>query len=329
MHRVTAVPTADDLECISITPKDGDDAGASTSAIKTVWVLTPEFEARAQEAKAHAWRLLHSPITTVFLGCITTLVVGFFAHARFASPVLQPMAPPFSPAPPTMPSPLPPSWPPPPPRPAPPPLPPLPRQPPPPPLAPILFAHHPHLNCWWDGNGAEEAESVKGGAANEVTTVNGCKEACKALAGCEGFLFRQGQKHGVCYRRTQIDPALCHPDAHLDLYILRAVQQKMVPSEALGLPPPNVAFEMHPHLNCWWDGNGAEEAESVKGGAANEVTTIDGCKEACLALTGCEGFLFRQGQKHGVCYRRTQIDKSLCHRDQYLDLYIMKPDWKV
>ena len=95
-------------------------------------------------------------------------------------------------------------------------------------------------------------------------------------------------------------------------------------------PPPhqpiNVepTWEKHPQRNCWWGGHGAEEVDSPKGTAVARATTVEACKEACIAVSlptlFCDGVLFDEAR--GKCYRKTSIYVPRCSRDPNFDLYV-------
>ena len=129
-----------------------------------------------------------------------------------------PMPPPPHPDPPNTPppSPTPPSSPPPPPIPSSPPPPP---SSPPPPASPAIYWElHAHLNCWWGGHGSEEVDSPLGAFVNGIDSLDGCKDACLAVSGCEGILWHLSD--AKCYRKRSITPSRCASDEGFDLYII-------------------------------------------------------------------------------------------------------------
>lgn len=93
-------------------------------------------------------------------------------------------------------------------------------------------------------------------------------------------------------------------------------------------------------MNCWWDGHGAEEVDTPRGSAVQGVTTLAGCKAACVASDDdgsssawpvarramaankpfCDGVLFNMNT--GQCYRKASVDVSRCPSDGQFSLYL-------
>ena len=126
-------------------------------------------------------------------------------------PPPSPPPPPPRPRPSVAPSPLRSPSPPPPRPPSPPPAPlPPPPIPVPSPLAPPpTWTTHPHLNCWWDGHGADEVDSPAGSHVAGVLSMHACQSACLASPVCEGVVVPANADSLRCYRKTRINIAMC------------------------------------------------------------------------------------------------------------------------
>ena len=99
-----------------------------------------------------------------------------------------------------------------------------------------LWTRHAKLNCWWDGNGAEEVDSPRGSSVKGVRTLEACQHACIVLPVCQGVLFTADRK---CYRKTAIVIERCHADAHIDLHLLGSrVPPSPPPPPSPPAPPP-------------------------------------------------------------------------------------------
>ena len=99
-----------------------------------------------------------------------------------------------------------------------------------------LWTRHPKVNCWWNGNGAEEVDSPRGASVKGVRTLDACKTACLEHASCQGVLWTAGK---ACYRKTAIAVERCHTDAHIDLHLIGSrVPPSPPPPPSPPLPPP-------------------------------------------------------------------------------------------
>ena len=186
------------------------------------------------------------------------------------SPLLSPAPAPASTSPPPPPppplplqSPLPPH----PPDPSPPKVSPSPLSPSPSPLAPVApvwtWSKHKHLNCWWNGNGAElEIDKPRGSAAPGVTTLAACKAAClEARPACEGVLF---SREGKCYRKGKINVEKCNTGAQdLDLYYLEIPSPPSPPLLPPVPPRPPLARGIEAINKRFRDGRPSDRLEEV------------------------------------------------------------------
>ncbi|KAL1511410.1 hypothetical protein AB1Y20_006210 [Prymnesium parvum] len=244
---------------------------------------------------------------------------------------LPPLAPPPSlpsrpePPPPSSPV-LPPSPTPPLPSPAPPPPPPIPSPPPPP---QIVWELHSNLNCWWDGNGADELwPSKRGESISGVHSVEGCRTACLAHARCEGFYMNsQGLRN--CYLKTNIKLEACHAFFEGDMFVRAAPSPPPPrPSPPSPLRPPfipsgAVSWDVHPNLNCWWDGNGAQELKDPDHTIWN-FRSVEECKAKCLTKPECEGLLVSKPAKN--CFLKASIEIGRCQQDPGGDMLVWRRD---
>ncbi|KAL1500238.1 hypothetical protein AB1Y20_012911 [Prymnesium parvum] len=89
---------------------------------------------------------------------------------------------------------------------------------------------HAKLNCWWNGNGAEDVDVPRGSSLPGVLGVEPCQQACARHAGCQGVVLL-GQ---ACFRKSAVDLRRCHADERTDFYLLAA---RVPPSP----PPPPAA----------------------------------------------------------------------------------------
>ena len=130
---------------------------------------------------------------------------------------------------------------------------PLPDSPPPPTVpSPVPHAEwtlHPSLNCWWGGNGALVELEPRGESAPDVSDIEGCKQACLNLPGCDGVLASKpsdlparGPAEGYrCYRKGGLLPTSCQADDALDLYLVSYVQGAFAPQAP---PPPPLSPQL-------------------------------------------------------------------------------------
>ena len=103
------------------------------------------------------------------------------------------------------------------------------------------FSHHPHINCWWNGNGAEEVDAPRGSSVPSVRSLEGCKEVCLQEPSCEGILWQASKSK--CFRKTALKPERCQIDKYFDLYLITT---RVHPS-----PPPPPAPPSPPSPPPW------------------------------------------------------------------------------
>jgi len=92
---------------------------------------------------------------------------------------------------------------------------------------------HEGSNCWWDGHGAEEIDP-RGAAVPNVDDVDACKASCLAagaIARCDGVLWSSATRG--CFRKANVQLALCSTDASFTLYLRTDSNRPLSPARAV------------------------------------------------------------------------------------------------
>lgn len=184
----------------------------------------------------------------------------------------------------------------------------------------VKWKHMPGLNCWWNGHGSEEIENPRGSATPGITTLAQCQASCLQVPGCQGVVVTTMPGATHCYRKTNLQPALCDRAAQLDLYMIDAPMQ-VAAAPGLAVAGAGSTWDHHPNTNCWWDGHGAVEIDTPNGQAVPGVKGLDACKASCTEHGfDCMGIIYA---KHtGLCYRKGKISIAKCQVGNQYDLYL-------
>jgi len=161
-----------------------------------------------------------------------------------------------------------------------------------------------------------------------VHSVEGCKTACLAHVRCEGFYMNsQGLRN--CYLKTNIKLEACHAFFEGDMFVRAAPSPPPPrPSPPSPLRPPfipsgAVSWDVHPNLNCWWDGNGAQELRDPDHTIWN-FRSVEECKAKCLTKPECEGLLVSKPAKN--CFLKASIEIGRCQQDPGGDMLVWRRD---
>ena len=140
-----------------------------------------------------------------------------------------------------------------------------------------------------------------------------CRAACRETPGCVAVVRRSsdGGQPGVCYLRREVQVEQCVKDNVWSLHQLLDVVNTTTTSPTTSSPAQE--WSVHPGKDCY-SGAGGQPLEGVAGPLEASLTE-SGCREECLARSGCVGIVRKTGEGEGLCYLRSGLQLGRCEED--------------
>jgi len=180
----------------------------------------------------------------------------------------------------------------------------------------------PSTDCY-EGKGGDPVAGLPDPYSNSLT-LQECQDVCQQSSSCEGIIRESsdGESEGLCYLRVSLNLEKCVDDSIWELYLKTNEKES-----------EDVEKESSQTQQKWSKSSGVDCYEG-KGGVAiqpdpySNSIGLEGCREACEATKGCVAIIRKatDGVSPGLCYLRSQIQKSSCVQDPLWDLHQFDED---